>query len=221
MNEHKGIKRDVLETEPNLGSSYEADQDDVRGMKTALTEVGEYTPPRDGINGWTDDALFDGMKRFQKKRGLHVDGVARPGGPTETNLNSALAEGLTQVRPVNAPSKPARRDEDDETRAAFGATPKKTDRHGILKGVPSAFRRSAPRSSTSRPASAKASSTAATTSEAPSTPSPGPATTRRTRPKPPTAGSTTTSPGASGTSNAITSSNRTAPCSPAGRPPPP
>jgi peptidoglycan hydrolase-like protein with peptidoglycan-binding domain len=68
------------------------------------------------------------MKRFQKKRGLHVDGVARPGGPTETNLNSALAEGLTQVRPVNAPSKPARRDEDDETRAAFGATPKKTDR---------------------------------------------------------------------------------------------
>jgi molecular chaperone GrpE (heat shock protein)/peptidoglycan hydrolase-like protein with peptidoglycan-binding domain len=76
------------------------------------------------------------MKRFQKKRGLHIDGVARPGGPTETNLNSALAEGLTQVRPVTAPSKPARDDEDNETRAAFGATPKKKDRQRSPKRSP-------------------------------------------------------------------------------------
>jgi hypothetical protein len=122
-----------LKLNQTLGSSYEADQDDVRGMKTALSEVGEYTPPRHGINGWTDDALFDGMKRFQKKRGLHVDGVARPGGPTETNLNSALAEGL---RPINAPSKPTRRDGDNETRVAFGATPTKPDRQRSPLGVP-------------------------------------------------------------------------------------
>jgi hypothetical protein len=30
-----------LKLNQTLGSSYEADQDDVRGMKTALTEVGE------------------------------------------------------------------------------------------------------------------------------------------------------------------------------------
>lgn len=76
----------------------------MRGAKTALSKIGEYTPPRHGINGWTDDALFDGMKRFQKKNGLQVDGVARPRGPTETTLNAALADGLKPTTPTKSDS---------------------------------------------------------------------------------------------------------------------
>ncbi len=36
--------------------------------------------------------MFDGLKGFQKNRGLQAGGVAKPGGPTEIALNSALAQ---------------------------------------------------------------------------------------------------------------------------------
>jgi peptidoglycan hydrolase-like protein with peptidoglycan-binding domain len=39
--------------------------------------------------------LFDGLKKVQRKNGLQVDGVARPGGPTETVINSSLARRST------------------------------------------------------------------------------------------------------------------------------
>lgn len=75
-----------------LGASYPAEEDDVLSMKSALTQLGEYSPKPDGPSRWTDDEMFDGMKRFQRKSGLQVDGVARPGGPTATSIGSALAE---------------------------------------------------------------------------------------------------------------------------------
>jgi hypothetical protein len=58
----------MLRLKQTLGSSYLADGDDVRATKTALKESGEYEPQTVGsaapeINEWTDDALFDGLKK--------------------------------------------------------------------------------------------------------------------------------------------------------------
>ncbi|NMM45870.1 hypothetical protein HH303_15340 [Rhodospirillaceae bacterium KN72] len=36
--------------------------------------------------------MFDGLKAFQKRNGLTIDGIARPGGETETMLSRTLAE---------------------------------------------------------------------------------------------------------------------------------
>jgi lysozyme-like predicted toxin len=77
-----------------LSASSTANGDDVLGMKQALNHLGEYDPPAYGMTPYPDTPMFDGMKAFQKKNGLTVDGFARPGGPTETTLNSRLANGL-------------------------------------------------------------------------------------------------------------------------------
>lgn len=87
----------MLKLRQTLGSSYLANGQDVRETKSALQALGEYTPATVGdaapeINDWTDDGLFDGLKKIQKKAGLSVDGVAKPGGPTETVINAALSE---------------------------------------------------------------------------------------------------------------------------------
>lgn len=77
-----------------LSASSTANGDDVLGMKQALNHLGEYDPPAYGMTPYPDTPMFDGMKAFQKKNGLTVDSFARPGGPTETTLNSRLVNGL-------------------------------------------------------------------------------------------------------------------------------
>ncbi len=74
-----------------FGASYSVLGDDVLSMKTALTKTGDYIAPKTGLTPWTDDAVFDGVRKFQKRNGLTVDGIAKPGGPTEATLKSALA----------------------------------------------------------------------------------------------------------------------------------
>jgi hypothetical protein len=75
-----------------LSTTSAANGQDVLNMKNALTTLGEYQTPSYGMTQYTDDAMFTSMKNVQRKNGLQVDGVARPGGPTETVLNSSLAE---------------------------------------------------------------------------------------------------------------------------------
>lgn len=61
-------------------------------MKGALQTLGEYETPAYGMTPYPDTPMFEGMKRVQKKNGLTVDGIARPGGPTETTVKSGLAK---------------------------------------------------------------------------------------------------------------------------------
>ncbi|MGE5502439.1 MAG: peptidoglycan-binding domain-containing protein [Ignavibacteriales bacterium] len=75
-----------------MGASYRVNPGDIVNTKTALTQLGYYKPPKGmGIQPWTDEAMFDGIKRFQKDNGLEVDGFMRPGGPTEGRINHHLA----------------------------------------------------------------------------------------------------------------------------------
>ncbi len=69
-----------------IGSSYPADPDDVLRTKKGLNRLGFYAVPKYGMTPWTDDELFAGLKNFQRDNGLAVDGIMKPGGPTQSLL---------------------------------------------------------------------------------------------------------------------------------------
>ena len=75
-----------------IGSSYPADPDDVLRTKKGLNCLGFYSAPKEyGMTPWTDNGLFDGLKNFQRENGLAVDGIMKPGGPTQSLLGRRLS----------------------------------------------------------------------------------------------------------------------------------
>lgn len=83
----------MLNLKSPIGTNYRVDLNDLMETKRALSDLGYYdVPPHRGIDDWTDDATFDGIKRFQQDNGLKVDGFMRPGGPTERAMNTSLAD---------------------------------------------------------------------------------------------------------------------------------
>jgi hypothetical protein len=83
----------MLNLKSPIGTNYRVDPNDLMHTKRALSDLGYYdVPPHRGIDDWTDDATFDGIRRFQKDNGLKVDGFMRPGGPTEQAMNTSLAD---------------------------------------------------------------------------------------------------------------------------------
>ena len=74
-----------------VGSNYRINPNDLTNTKQALNQLGYYNvPPHRGIDDWTDDAMFDGIRRFQGDNSLKIDGFMRPGGPTENAINQRL-----------------------------------------------------------------------------------------------------------------------------------
>ncbi|MBF0326526.1 MAG: peptidoglycan-binding protein [Alphaproteobacteria bacterium] len=74
-----------------IGTNYRVDPNDLMNTKRALNQLGYYNiPAHRGIDDWTDDAMFDGIRRFQRDNGLKVDAFMRPGGPTENAINQRL-----------------------------------------------------------------------------------------------------------------------------------
>jgi len=68
------------------------DYGDIVNAKRALSQLGYYQPPfGNEMGAWVDGALFDGIRNFQRDNRLKVDGVMRPGGPTETAIQAHLA----------------------------------------------------------------------------------------------------------------------------------
>ncbi|MEQ8603370.1 MAG: peptidoglycan-binding domain-containing protein [Marivibrio sp.] len=63
----------------------------MRGAKRALNRLGRYRPPFGEIDEIPDRGLFEGVKGFQRDRGLKVDGVVTPKGETARALDRALA----------------------------------------------------------------------------------------------------------------------------------
>jgi hypothetical protein len=67
------------------------DPGDIVNAKQALRDLGYYQPPiGNTIGAWVDNKLFDGIRNFQRDNRLKVDGVMKPGGPTEAALNKSL-----------------------------------------------------------------------------------------------------------------------------------
>ena len=120
-----------------LAPSSNADGNDVLAMKGALGSLGEYELPSYGMTPYPDTPMFEGMKRFQKKNGLTVDGIARPGGPTEATVKARLARiRLARIRldgdklasGASASSGGTARPPHDP-RAEVGAIAERIDRH--------------------------------------------------------------------------------------------
>ena len=81
---------DDFRVKKTIGSSWNVDEDDVVKTKSALKKTGDYKAPDWGVTGYPDQDMFDGLKSFQKREGLEVDGVMKPGGPTEKQLRKKL-----------------------------------------------------------------------------------------------------------------------------------
>lgn len=77
-----------------LSRSVNVDPDDVLKLKSTLSGLGHYKVPKWGITPYPDQDLFRGVEGFQKKNKLKIDGVLKPGGPTEKKLNKTLARGI-------------------------------------------------------------------------------------------------------------------------------
>ena len=75
--------------------------DDVLKIKNALLKAGNYDIPEYGLTPYPDNALFQGIKEFQKKNALKVDGVITPEGETIKALSkfdNDLEDDLPGVR---------------------------------------------------------------------------------------------------------------------------
>lgn len=73
-----------------IAPNHAMSEEDILSLKKALSASGHYVAPPTGLTGKSDALMFDGMKRFQKRAGLAVDGVASPDGPTVKALNVAF-----------------------------------------------------------------------------------------------------------------------------------
>ena len=78
-----------------IGPSYALDEQDVLNTKQTLGQLDYYKPrrrkgQRAEITPWPDTPMFEGIKTFQKDKDLKVDGLMKPGDPTEKALNKAI-----------------------------------------------------------------------------------------------------------------------------------
>jgi len=74
------------------------DPDDILKLKTTLSGLGHYRVPKWGITPYPDSGLFDAVEDFQKQSKLKVDGVLKPGGPTQKTINQTINQVLDEPR---------------------------------------------------------------------------------------------------------------------------
>lgn len=82
---------DELQLNHPLSATSNADPDDVLSAKSAFKQLGYYETPSYGLTPYPDQQLFDGIRSYQKDRGLTVDGYMLPKGETEQSVNKSLA----------------------------------------------------------------------------------------------------------------------------------
>ena len=73
-----------------IGREYGFGEDEAISMKNILRRLGHYTTPDYGMTPYPDERMFEGIRGFQKAKGLAVDGVVEPNGPTARALGDAL-----------------------------------------------------------------------------------------------------------------------------------
>ena len=73
-----------------IGREYGIGEDDTLSMKNVLRRLGHYETPEYGMTPYPDERMFQGIRGFQKAKGLLVDGVVEPNGPTARALGEAL-----------------------------------------------------------------------------------------------------------------------------------
>ncbi|MBL8665134.1 MAG: peptidoglycan-binding protein [Candidatus Odyssella sp.] len=82
---------DELQLNRPLSATSDADPQDVLSAKSAFKRLGYYETPSYGLTPYPDQQLFDGVRAYQKDKGLAVDGYMLPAGETEQSVNKSLA----------------------------------------------------------------------------------------------------------------------------------
>lgn len=83
-----------------VGNNLENKPEDVRAVKRELSKTGLFMD--DIENPYVTREMDDGIKVFQKDRGLKIDGRIKPGGETEIALFSGLQTILPTRKPTQA-----------------------------------------------------------------------------------------------------------------------
>lgn len=83
---------------------------DVAKVETLLGDAGYYRPMTSaGPDGWHNPALDQSIRSFQKDKGLLVDGLLKPNGPTITAIGGLFGgSGKSNSQTVPAPAQPDR-----------------------------------------------------------------------------------------------------------------
>ena len=68
-------------------NSADMDEDDVLAVKSSLKNLNYYKEPKYGMTKFSDNEMFDGIKKFQTDNKLKVDGIIKPKGETENKVN--------------------------------------------------------------------------------------------------------------------------------------
>ena len=92
--------------EGTVGPNNDVEPRDARKVKQALMRLGDLDSADVASLDFVDGPTLNGLKAFQKRKGLVADGIAKPGGPTEDVIADALA------KQDNGASRPAGRNRD-------------------------------------------------------------------------------------------------------------
>jgi len=70
------------------------DLEDSHSIKTALTVLGHYDDTDTGLSPYPEKKLFHAIRDFQKAKGLKIDGVVKPDGPTHTKIKEVMEKSV-------------------------------------------------------------------------------------------------------------------------------
>ena len=94
-----------------IGREYGFGEDETLSMKNILRQLGHYETPDYGMTPYPDERMFEGIRGFQKAKGLAIDGVVEPNGPTARALGDALRPTIPRrarkADKIVAPGRPA------------------------------------------------------------------------------------------------------------------
>lgn len=90
----------------SIGPDSTMDLNDVLTTKRALHRIGAMPIPTYGLTPYPDQAMIDGLRTFQRRAGLRVDGVMRPDGPTAAKLGEEVAARRNATTPADRSTYP-------------------------------------------------------------------------------------------------------------------
>lgn len=86
---------ELLYLQSPVGKGQENNPEDVEALDDRLRRIKAYIPPAEYLESaqrYATEPMIGALERYQEEKGLKVDGIANPGGPTERAINNELLE---------------------------------------------------------------------------------------------------------------------------------
>lgn len=80
----------IFSLKQKVSGASNVDLDDIIPVKSTLNKFGAYDIPDYGLTQYPDARMIDGIKMYQKKNNLNIDGVMNPDGETVKSINDEL-----------------------------------------------------------------------------------------------------------------------------------